>query len=159
MEVTLTDFLNQLKAITMEKEKTENLIKIMQAFLKGEVVEQRALLSEIHSPSWFKHVGNDWNTIEYEYRIKPKPQYRPFKSAEECWQEMLKHQPFGYIHFADDNLYHNIIMLASEQGCQEAHIRIGNCTVRGLNEAFHICTFADGTPFGIKDNIPKKSKS
>lgn len=144
----------------MEKEKTENLIKIMQAFLKGEVVEQRALFSEIHSPSWFKHVGNDWNTIEYEYRIKPKPQYRPFKDADECWKEMQKHQPFGYIYFADENLYHNIIMLAPEKGCNEAYIRIGNSTVRGLEEAFRTSTFADGTPFGIKlsSNRPLKSK-
>lgn len=29
------------------------------------------------------------------YRIKPK--YRPFKDAEECWQEMQNHQPFGWI--------------------------------------------------------------
>lgn len=159
MEVTLTDFFKSIKKQTMEKEKTENLIKIMQAFLEGETVEERVVLLDNRTAGWVTHTGNDWNTTKYEYRIKPKPQYRPFKSADECWQEMLKHQPFGYIHFADDNLYHNIIMLASEQGCQEAHTRIGNCTVRGLNEAFHICTFADGTPFGIKDNIPKKSKS
>lgn len=50
-------------------------------------------------------------------------------------------------------------MLAPEKGCNEAYIRIGNCTVRGLEEAFRTSTFADGTPFGIKDNIPKKSKS
>ena len=29
------------------------------------------------------------------YRIKPESKYRPFKDAKECWQEMLKHQPFG----------------------------------------------------------------
>jgi len=31
------------------------------------------------------------------YRIKPSPTYRPFKDAEECWNEMLKHQPFGVV--------------------------------------------------------------
>ena len=29
--------------------------------------------------------------------IKPKQGYRPFKNAEECWQEMMKHQPFGWV--------------------------------------------------------------
>ena len=41
-------------------------------------------------------------------------------------------------------------MLAPEQGCHEAYIRIGNCTVRGLEETFRIATFADGQPFGVK---------
>lgn len=63
---------------------------------------------------------------------------------------MKKHHPFGWIHVTDDNLYHNIIMLAPEQGCHEAYIRIGNCTVRGLEETFRIATFADGQPFGVK---------
>lgn len=144
----------------MEKETTENLIKIMQAFLEGETVEERIVLLDNRTAGWVTHTGNDWNTTKYEYRIKPKPQYRPFKDADECWQEMLKHQPFGYIYFADENLYHNIIMLAPEKGCNEAYIRIGNCTVRGLEEVFRISTFADGTPFGVKliSDRPLKSK-
>lgn len=84
------------------------------------------------------------------YRIKPEPKYRPFKDEKECWAEMKKHHPFGWIHITDDNLYHNIIMLAPELGCHEAYIRIGNCTVRGLEETFRIATFADGQPFGVK---------
>lgn len=31
------------------------------------------------------------------YRIKPEPKYRPFANAEECWNEMKKHQPFGWL--------------------------------------------------------------
>lgn len=31
------------------------------------------------------------------YRIKPESKYRPFKDAEECWQEMQKHLPFGWV--------------------------------------------------------------
>lgn len=42
-------------------------------------------------------------------------------------------------------------MLAPEQGSHEAYIRIGNCTVRGLEETFRIATFADGQPFGVKE--------
>lgn len=63
----------------MEKEKTENLIKIMQAFLEGETVEERVVLLDNRTAGWVTHTGNDWNTTKYEYRIKPKPQYRPFK--------------------------------------------------------------------------------
>lgn len=127
----------------MEKEKTENLIKIMQAFLKGEVVEQRALFSEIHSPSWFKHVGNDWNTIEYEYRIKPRPQYRPFNDIEECWQEMQKHQPLGWVKI--HGIYYNI----NEVDGIDKKLYIGTYYYT-LESAYADITFADGKPFGVK---------
>lgn len=155
MEVTLTDFLNQLKAITMEKEKTENLIKIMQAFLEGETVEERVVLLDNRTAGWVKHTGNDWNTTKYEYRIKPKPQYRPFKDGNECWEEMQKHQPFGWIKI--DEEYTNITKL----DCKDSSF-----FAEGLwhqicrdNVSENNITFADGTPFGVKDNIPKKSKS
>ncbi len=35
------------------------------------------------------------------YRIKPESKYRPFKDEKECWQEMQKHQPIGWITFQD----------------------------------------------------------
>lgn len=48
-------------------------------------------------------VPNDWTEIKEiefwnntEYRVKPEPEYRPFKDAKECWAEMQKHQPFGW---------------------------------------------------------------
>lgn len=133
----------------MTREETAERIKIMQAYTNGEIIEEKRF--SFDHTEWVESIDPSWQWDKFDYRIKPRPKYRPFKDAHECWEEMKNHQPFGYIHFADDDLYHNIIMLASEQGCQEAHIRIGNCTVRGLTEAFHICTFADGTPFGIRE--------
>ena len=139
----------------MDRNQAKEFYPILQAFAEGKVIECRTKPSAL-SKSW--QDMNEWTEmkeIEYwnntEYRIKPEPKYRPFKDAEECWNEMLKHQPFGWIHITDDNLYHNIIMLAPEQGCHNAYIRIGNCTVRGLEETFRIATFADGTPFGVKE--------
>ena len=137
----------------MTKEEAKEFSPILAAFAEGKVIECRTKPSTIKD----SNTPNEWTEMKEfvflnntEYRIKPEPTYRPFANAEECWNEMLKHQPFGYVYFADDNLYHNIIMLAPEQGCHEAYIRIGNCTVRGLEETFRIATFADGTPFGIK---------
>lgn len=137
----------------MKREEVRKILPMLQAYAEGKVIETRTDPSVLKR----KDTPNEWTEmkeIEYwnnvEYRIKPEPKYRPFANAEECWNEMLKHQPFGYVYFADDNLYHNIIMLAPKQGCHEAYIRIGNCTVRGLEEAFRIFTFADGLPFGVK---------
>lgn len=67
------------------------------------------------------------------YRIKPEPKYRPFANAEECWQEMLKHQPFGWV--KTDSGYEPIW-----------HVNEGD----DFNATFKYSTFADGTPFGVK---------
>lgn len=133
----------------MDRNTTKLLLPIIQAFCEGKEIEMRSKNSRAQLNGWAKM--DEFIFGNFEYRIKPEPTYRPFANAEECWQEMLKHQPFGYIYFASEKLYHNIMMLAPEQGAHEAYIRIGNFTVRGLEEAFRVCTFADGTPFGIKE--------
>ena len=78
-----------------------------------------------------------------DYRIKPEPKYRPFANAEECWQEMQKHQPFGWVKCKEDGSLGLITLIISEEnifingvGCNSER------TMRGF-------TFADGTPFGI----------
>lgn len=147
MEVTLTDFLNQLKTITMEKEKTENLIKVMQAFLKGETVESKLKESEDLPSNWFIHTVDYWNTDEYVYRIKPKSQYRPFKDKNECWEELKNHFPFGWVKIEDSYDY------ITEINNQNIIINDGYFD---FEAACKNITFADGTPFGVKDNIPKK---
>lgn len=68
------------------------------------------------------------------YRIKPEAKYRPFKNAEECWQEMLNHQPFGWV--KTDSGYEPIW-----------HVNEGD----DFNATFKDSTFADGTPYGIKE--------
>ena len=78
------------------------------------------------------------------YRIKPEPKYRPFVNAEECWTEMQKHQPFGWI--KDRNGSKFIIENVDSRGFVEVFDE-GTCN---FNEMFENRTFVDGTPFGIK---------
>ena len=70
-----------------------------------------------------------------DYRIKPEPKYRPFKDAEECWQEMQKHQPFGWM----------------KEISNEEYINLGWVPTEDNEDTFHNITFADGTPFGVKE--------
>ena len=81
------------------------------------------------------------------YRIKPEAKYRPFKNAEECWQEMLKHQPFGWI--VDGDSYRTIAI------CDDVSIEVPSFVnddfLMSFKEAMDGYTFADGTPFGIKE--------
>ena len=82
----------------------------------------------------------------FRYRIKPEPKYRPFKSQEECWNEMLKHQPFGWIRNND-----------TQRLCNIGSIGRNNCgvvidkSILYFDLAFNTCNFVDGTPFGIKE--------
>ena len=74
-----------------------------------------------------------------------EPEYRPFKNAEECWQEMQKHQPFGYIVNFDVGYYS--VVYISEEGISFSNGIFKNYE-EALNEGYR---FNDGAPFGIKE--------
>ena len=84
--------------------------------------------------------------------LEPTDGYRPFKDIEECWNEMLIHQPFGWIKakgsgspMLSGNIYLNID--------EEVYIVWAyNGVVNSASDAFYNFTFADGTPFGIKED-------
>lgn len=99
-----------------------------------------------------KDIPNDWTEmkeIEYwnnvEYRIKPEVKFRPFANAEECWEEMQKHQPFGWV---KDNETQSFFV------CKAFGNLLFSIGIEdkpyNYNEVLRDYTFADGTPFGIK---------
>ena len=81
-----------------------------------------------------------------DYRIKPEPKFRPFyDNAEECWQEMMKHQPFGWVKMkGTESKYYMLKCIASR-------VVIGlDETPFSYKKVFEDYVFADGTPFGVK---------
>lgn len=81
------------------------------------------------------------------YRIKPEVKYRSFKNAEECWQEMSKHQPFGWIKCKQG--YFSIVYVNDEYaGLGD---RYDSSILLASKNSYTDNTFADGTPFGIKE--------
>ena len=64
-----------------------------------------------------------------------EPSYRPFKTMDECWNEMLKHQPFGWLCQKCDGYY--------------VPIRFDIYEDTAFIYWFNKYNFADGTPFGI----------
>lgn len=81
------------------------------------------------------------------YRIKPEVTYRPFKDVKECWNEMLKHQPFGWIKGKEGDHYSLITSIIAD----EEEVYINGISGFVLDEIMEHYTFADGTPFGIKE--------
>jgi hypothetical protein len=130
----------------MTKEEAKEFYPILQAFAEGRVIECRTKTSTVKGT----YVPNDWTEmkeIEFwnniEYRVKSEPKYRPFKNAEECWAEMKKHQPFGWVKstlFKDLDLVNRVTTL---------YVEI-NRDIIDYKDALEKFTFADGTTFGIK---------
>ena len=132
----------------MNREKAKVLLPIIQAFSEGKQIQWL----KPDSDEWIDVVGGD--NVDFEdlaesnvaYRIKPEPKYRPFKNTEECWNEMQKHLPFGWIRNIDIQSLYNIEYV----GHNTYGIWINNSIVY-FDAAFNDYNFADGTPFGIKE--------
>lgn len=126
----------------MTREEAKVLLPIIQAYAEGKEIESRCVKGD--TSLWYDDKDPSFDD-DFEYRIKPEPKYRPFKDAEECWQEMLKHQPFGWVKDRNDSRF--VIENVDSRGFVEVYDE-GTCN---FNEVFEFCTFVDGTPFGIID--------
>ena len=131
----------------MDRNQAKEFYQILQAFAEGRVIECRTKPNFIEGTD----TPNDWTEmkeIEFwkhtEYRIKPETTYRPFKDAEECWAEMQKHQPFGWVKDRNGSAF--VIEKVDSRSFVEVYDD-GTCSFK---EVFENRTFADGTPFGVK---------
>ena len=133
----------------MTREEAKELLPIIQAFAEGKTIE-------IYN-------NTEWQDLIIEsikfdckpscYRIKPEPRYRPFKTQEECWQEMLKHQPFGWLKSKKNGRLRCIGEVSWSDEFETVHIALSTSESlsRSANSVFNEYTFADGTPFGIRE--------
>ena len=128
----------------IKRNEAKILVPIISAYAEGRILQYK------EEEGWRDiedSEGLSINTIIKEaenYRIKPK--YRPFyDNAEECWAEMLKHQPFGWVKMkGTESKYYMLKCIASR-------VVIGlDETPFSYKKVFEDYVFADGTPFGIK---------
>ena len=134
----------------MTIEQAKELLPIIQAFAEGKVIQTKN-----GDETWIT-IGKETDLnieslAEYPdcFRIKPEPKYRPFKDAEECWQEMLKHQPFGWIKCR--GCYFNIVAVTDVYAyLSEAD---GSAILLASKNSYNDNTFADGAPFGVKEGV------
>ena len=129
----------------MTREEAKKLLPIMQAFAEGKTIEFRACDGEwkvANTPTWSSHLF---------YRIKPEPEYRPFKTKEECWNEMQKHQPFGWLKSKKNGRFLCIGEVSWSDEFETVHIALSTSESlsRSSNSVFDEYTFADGAPFGV----------
>ena len=123
----------------MKREQAKHLAEILNAYAEGKTIE-------VFLDNEWGEVPADnfyFNVEKESYRIKKEPTYRPFRSAQECLNEMPKHQPVGWLRW--NKVFTHI-----------TEIRPGGIEI---NKEFYLFgellhrkgTFADGQPFGIKE--------
>ena len=123
----------------MTREEIKEAAKVMEAYADGKKVQKQdinGLWIDCDDPMF------DW--ASFNYRIKPGPKYGPFETQEECWNEMLKHQPFGWVKSPRGELF--CIDKVFEEGIVYKH---SSCHFNEYLEGQY--SFVDGTPFGIKE--------
>lgn len=134
----------------MTREEAKAFYPILQAFAEGKVIETRTDPNVVGKGLEDMNDWTEMNEIEHwnniQYRVKSEPTYRPFANAKECWAEMLKHQPFGWIK-GKEGEHHSLItsIIADEE-----EVYINGISGFVLDEIMEHYTFADGLPFGVK---------
>lgn len=123
----------------MNRNQAKELLPFIQAFAEGKAIQQT------DGYDWYDLDDPDFMASGSSYRIKPEPKCRPFKDAEECWQEMQKHQPFGWM--KGDKCFYNIVSV-SNIDVSIANVS-GDIIILNFSDVMEDNTFADGTPFGI----------
>ena len=118
----------------MTREEAKALLPIIKAYAEGKTIQ-----GFDDENGW-----NDLNEPAFDgdpssYRIKPEPKYRPFRTQEECWNEMHKHPDFGWLYYKEKGYYVNINAMGDRVGMNG----------QKFVEAFSDYTFTDGEPFGM----------
>ena len=129
----------------IKRNEAKILVPIISAYAEGRILQYK------EEEGWRDiedSEGLSINTIIKDaenYRIKPEVKYRPFANAEECWTEMMKHQPFGWVKMkGTESKYYMLKCIASR-------VVIGlDETPFSYKKVFEDYVFADGTPFGVK---------
>ena len=126
------------------RENAKELLPIIKAYSEGKEIE------------YFVSTKGEWDLITdpifddepSKYRIKTETKYRPFKDAEECFNEMGKHQYFGWIKNKNTNKLYNILTIYQDGDTIKISVEDFLIEPFTLFESF---IFVDGSPLGIKE--------
>ncbi len=134
----------------MEREEIKRRAELYSALAEGKTIQILNM-----EGNWVDVEVKKLNYIPetLKFRIKPKSQYRPFETKEECWNEMLKHQPFGWVKSKKNGRFYCIGEVSWSEGFGELIITFSTneSLSRCSDSVYKECTFPDNSPFGIKE--------
>ena len=123
----------------MKREDLEKLWPILEAYRQGKTIE----VYDSYKDTGCKINNPAFDSDPDHYRIAAEPKYRPFQNSEECLEEIVKHQPIGWI--KNSTGIFNIFEIG------EYYIVIAKSGANRYDAAINDFTFVDGAPFGIKE--------
>ena len=132
----------------MTREELKKVMPILTAFVEGKVIQvctKTGIWADCDGISLYSLCS--WTE---GYRIKPEPNYRPFKDGAECW-EIVQQEGFDWVKINGDPT--NLSVGIAE--VNESNVILSGSRSEeplGYEEAFEKLTFVDGTPFGMKED-------
>lgn len=139
------------KSMKITREEAKELLPIVKALAEGKMIQDKieGLTGWVDTDE----INLEYNGQKIKHRIKPEPKYRPFKTQEECWNEMLKHQPFGWVKSKKSDRHFSIGLAEWDNEFNDVFVTFAcdGTLGRSSKDMFKDFTFADGSPFGIKE--------
>ena len=128
----------------MDRNQAKVLLPTIQAYAEGKTIQ---VIDTTDQCGTWKDVSDFKINTDFKlYRIKSETTYRPFKNAEGCWEEMMKHQPFGWIKCKEG--YFNIVYVDDYYvGLAD---KDNSSILLATKNSYQDNTFVDGTTFGVK---------
>ena len=119
---------------------TKELLPFMQAYAEGKKVQY------VEGYEWHDvDDATDWEK-QYPKFLRIVPAYKPFDTAEECFNEMMRHDPAGWLKAKSGpcTAVHVIFVSGINGGWASANGQ----EPRRFSDFFNNWEFIDGTPFG-----------
>ena len=138
----------------MTRKEAKELLPIIKALAEGKTIQDK--IEGVTDWVDTDEINLEYNGQKIIHRIKPESKYRPFKNSEECWNEMLKHQPFGWVKYKETGTYVMISTIYSSTTDHLLHTTNSpeasiDCCEYSFSGIFDNFCFVDGIPFGIKE--------
>lgn len=130
----------------MDRNQAKQLLPVIQAHAEGKTIQSRYIKGD--TSLWYDNENPSFDDDDLEYRIKPVSKYRSFANTEECWAEMLKHQPFGWVKMKTSTKTIHYIVELNGNSDHPIEFKRHSDSLKGMFGAY---IFADGTPFGVKE--------
>lgn len=120
----------------MDKNKAKELLPIIQAYAEGKTIQSRCIKGD--KSLWYDDEDPSFDD-DFEYRIKPEPKFRPFNNKEECWKEMLQHNPLGWFKDKKAKEFFTLNCISDKDP-----------KIKTYEYLFDDCVFMDGSICGVK---------
>lgn len=121
----------------MNRQQVKELLPIIQAYAEGKQIE----IKTKEGKSWSTLEEDDIQYLDFkkcDFRIKPEPKFRPFNNKEECWKEMLRHNPLGWFKDKKAKEFFTLNCISDKDP-----------KIKTYEYLFNDCVFMDGSICGV----------